>query len=104
LGWLTVDHIQDWPDDKKNSRAEVVRARPALQTHSGISGTKTHTAPAFGGRGIQVQFHVLLMLESFRPSRSARNRPHSWPNVKPPVEELVLGFEDRCFTCQTGSV
>jgi hypothetical protein len=56
---------------------------------------KSKENPAFGSSGIQVQFQVPLVLEGFRPGRTVRIRPQTWPNVKPPVEELVRGFEDR---------
>ncbi len=68
--------------------------------HDGMDGKitaveKSEEPPPLGSSGIQIQFQMPLVLEGFRPGRTVRIRPHSWPNVKPPVEELVKGFEDR---------
>ena len=51
--------------------------------------------PEFGRSGTQIQFEVPLILEGFRSSYTVRIRHQNWPNVKPPVEECVNGFDDR---------
>ena len=53
------------------------------------------TGCGLGSSGIQIRFEVPLILEGFRPGRTVRIRPQNWPNVKPPVEETVRGFQDR---------
>lgn len=84
--------------------AQMAAAEDTLRTwwpdHDGMdgkitSGEHAEAKPEFGSSGIHVQFHVPLVLEGFRPGRTVLIRPHSWPNVKPPVEELVQSFEDR---------
>jgi len=68
--------------------------------HDGMDGKITSVEtlegePEFGSSGIQLQFEVPLILEGFRPGAIVRIRPQNWPNIKPPLEELVGGFEDR---------
>jgi hypothetical protein len=91
-------------DFKPGIGAKMAAAEDTLRTwwpdHDGMDGKltaveKAETAPPLGSSGIQIQFQMPLVLEGFRPGRTVRIRPHSWPNVKPPVEELVKGFEDR---------
>lgn len=84
--------------------AQMAAAEATLRTwwpnHDGMDGritdvTKSDAKPKFGSSGIQVELQVPLALEGFRPGRTVRIRPHSWPKVKPPVEELVKSLEDR---------
>jgi hypothetical protein len=91
-------------DFKPGIGAQMAAAEETLRTwwpdHDGMDGkiTAVETSkeePPFGSSGIQVQFKVSLVLEGFRPGRTVRIRPHSWPRVKPPVEELVRNLEDR---------
>ena len=93
-----------YADFKPDTGAKMAAAEDTLRTwwpdHDGMDGkitsvTSTKGEPAFGSSGIQIHFQVPLILEGFRPGRIVRIRPHRWPNVKPPVEELVRGFEDR---------
>lgn len=93
-----------YADFKPEIGAQMAAAEDTLRTwwpdHDGMDGKitaveRSKDKPAFGSSGIQVQFQVPLVLEGFRPGRTVRIRPHSWPSVKPPVEELVGGFEDR---------
>lgn len=93
-----------YADFKPDTGAQMAAAEDTLRTwwpdHDGMDGRitaveKSAEKPAFGSSGIQVQFHVPLVLEGFRPGRTVRIRPHRWPSVKPPVEELVQGIEDR---------
>jgi len=93
-----------YADFKPEIGAKMGAAADTLRTwwpdHDGMDGMitaveKSEGKPEFGSSGIQVQFHVPLVLEGFRPGRTVRFRPHSWPNVKPPVEELIRSFEDR---------
>ena len=93
-----------YADFKPDTDAKMAAAEDTLRTwwpdHDGMNSkmlevNKSDGKPAFGSSGIQLQFQVPLVLEGFRPGRTVRIRPHSWPNVKPPVEELVGGFEDR---------
>jgi hypothetical protein len=93
-----------YADFKPGIGAKMAAAEDTLRTwwpdHDGMDGKlaaveKSETAPPLGSSGIQIQFQMPLVLEGFRPGRTVRIRPHNWPNVKPPVEELVKGFEDR---------
>lgn len=93
-----------YADFKPGIGAKMAAAEDTLRTwwpnHDGMDGRITAVKKAegklpFGSSGIQVTFQVPLVLEGFRPGRTVRIRPHSWPNVKPPVEELVKGLEDR---------
>ena len=93
-----------YADFKPDSGAQMAAAEDTLRTwwpnHDGMDGRITNVEnnkhePEFGSSGIQVQFKVPIVLEGFRPGRTVRIRPHSWPKVKPPVEELVKGLEDR---------
>ena len=93
-----------YADFKPNTGAQMAVAEDTLRTywpnHDGMDGrilavTKTDEKPPFGSSGIQIQFKVPLVLEGFRPGRVVRIRSHSWPKVKPPVEELIKGFDDR---------
>jgi hypothetical protein len=91
-------------DFKANSGAQMAASEDTLRTwwpdHDGMDGKlkavqKSAGEPEFGSSGIQIQFEVPLVLEGFRPGRIVRIRPHNWPQVKPPVEELMNGYEDR---------
>ena len=91
-------------DFKPGLGGQMAAAENTLRTywpnHDGMEGRivsvkKTAEEPEFGSSGIQVEFEMNLILEGFRPGRIVRIRPNSWPNVKPPVEELVHGFDDR---------
>lgn len=93
-----------YADFKPGIGAQLAAAEATLRTwwpnHDGMDGKilavqKSENEPAFGSSGIQVQFKVPLVLEGFRPGRTVRIRPHNWPSVKPPVEELIKGLEDR---------
>ncbi|MCA9051875.1 MAG: hypothetical protein KDA89_24220, partial [Planctomycetaceae bacterium] len=93
-----------YADFRPDTGAQMAAAEDTLRTwwpdHDGMDGhiiavEKSEEPPAFGSSGIQVQFRVPLVLEGFRPGRTVRIRPHSWPKVKPPVEELVNSLEDR---------
>ncbi len=93
-----------YADFKTSSGAKMAAAENTLRTwwpdHDGMDGKITSVKrakadPPFGSSGIQIQFEVSLILEGFRPGSTVRIRPHVWPNVKPPVEERVNGFEDR---------
>lgn len=93
-----------YADFRPNIGAKMASAEDTLRTwwpnHDGMDGKitaveRSEETPALGSSGIQIQFQVPLVLEGFRPGRTVRIRPHNWPNVKPPVEELVRGFEDR---------
>lgn len=93
-----------YADFKKDTGAQMAVAEDTLRTwhpdHDGMDGKiiaveKSKGKPPFGSSGIQIQFQVPLVLEGFRPGRIVRIRPHSWPKVKPPAEELIRGFEDR---------
>ncbi|MFT4548326.1 MAG: hypothetical protein ACI8XO_004272 [Verrucomicrobiales bacterium] len=93
-----------YADFKPDIGAKMAVAEDTLRTwwpdHDGMDGNitaveKSDKKPAFGSSGIKLRLHVPLVLEGFRPGRIVRIRPHNWPNVKPPVEELVGGFEDR---------
>jgi hypothetical protein len=68
--------------------------------HDGMDGKivavgRSESPVPFGSSGIQIKFDVELVLEGFRPGRIVKIRPHSWPKVKPPYEELIKGPEDR---------
>lgn len=91
-------------DFKSGIGAKMAAAEDTLRTwwpnHDGMDGKiisveKAEEDPPLGSSGIQIRFEVPLILEGFRPGRIVRIRPHNWPNVKPPVEELVRGLEDR---------
>lgn len=93
-----------YADFTPNTGAQMAAAEDTLRTwwpdHDGMDGRitavdKIGQAPEFGSSGIQVKFQVPLALEGFRPGSTVRIRPHSWPRVKPPVEELIKGLEDR---------
>ena len=93
-----------YADFKPNSGAQMAVAAHTLRTwwpdHDGMDGriiavNRSEDDPEFGSSGIQVQFKVPLVLEGFRPGRTVRIRPHSWPRVKPPFEELIRGLDDR---------
>tara|TARA_R110002096_G_scaffold147671_34_gene307974 strand:- start:1598 stop:2794 length:1197 start_codon:yes stop_codon:yes gene_type:complete len=93
-----------YADFTPNTGAQMAAAEDTLRTfwpdHDGMDGRvvaveKSEKNPAFGGSGIQVQIQIPLVLEGFRPGRIVRIRPHSWPKVKPPVEEQIRGIEDR---------
>jgi hypothetical protein len=93
-----------YADFKPNTGAKMAAAEDTLRTwwqdHDGMDGRiiavdRQESEPPLGSSGIQIQFDVSLILEGFRPGRVVRVRPHSWPNVKPPVEERVRSFEDR---------
>jgi len=93
-----------YADFKPGIGGKMAAAEDTLRTwwpdHDGMDGKivaveKVDDNPPRGSSGIQIQFAVPLILEGFRPGRVVRVRPQSWPNVKPPVEERVRGFEDR---------
>ncbi|MFT5407161.1 MAG: hypothetical protein ACI9DF_006033 [Verrucomicrobiales bacterium] len=93
-----------YADFKPGISGKMAAAENTLRTwwpdHDGMDGMITSVErakaePEFGSSGIQIQFEVPLILEGFRPGSTVRIRPHEWPNVKPPVEERVNGFEDR---------
>ena len=93
-----------YADFKPGMGAKMAVAEDTLRTwwpnHDGMDGRiitveRFDDEPEFGSSGIRVQFKVPLVLEGFRPGRTVRIRPHSWPNVKPPVEELVNSLKDR---------
>ena len=93
-----------YSDFKPNSGAKMAAAADTLRTwwpnHDGMDGKiiavdRSEKTPPFGSSGIQIQFDTEIVLEGFRPGRTVRIRPHNWPNVKPPFEELIRGFEDR---------
>lgn len=93
-----------YSDFKPDSGAKMAAAENTLRTwwpdHDGMDGRivsvlKGSRSPRPGNSGTQVVLDVPLILEGFRPGRVVRIRPHSWPNVKPPVEERVRSFEDR---------
>jgi hypothetical protein len=93
-----------YDDFKTGIGGKMAAAEDTLRTwwpdHDGMDGTITSVEkldgkPAFGSSGIQIQFEVPLILEGFRPGCTVRVRPQNWPNVKPPVEEQVKGFETR---------
>lgn len=93
-----------YTDFKPGIGAQMAAAEETLRTwwpdHDGMDGRiiaveKNDNEPEFGSSGIQIQFQVPLALEGFRPGRIVRIRPHHWPKVKPPVEELVKSLEDR---------
>jgi hypothetical protein len=93
-----------YADFKPGIGGKMAAAENTLRTwwpdHDGMDGKITaveraNGKPEPGSSGIQIQFEVALILEGFRPGNTVRIRPHNWPNVKPPVEERVDGFEDR---------
>lgn len=93
-----------YADFKAGAGGKMAAAEDTLRTwwpdHDGMDGRivsveRISAEPLLGSSGIQIQFDVPLILEGFRPGRTVRIRPHSWPNVKPPVEERVRGFRDR---------
>lgn len=105
--WATLFGGMDqslYADFKPNTGAQMAAAENTLRTwwpnHDGMDGQiatiqMSEQKPPFGSSGIQIQLDMDLILEGFRPGRVVRIRPHSWPSVKPPVEEQVKGFEDR---------
>lgn len=93
-----------YADFKPGISGKMAAAENTLRTwwpdHDGMDGKivsveQVDADPPRGSSGIQIQFEVPLILEGFRPGRVVRIRPQNWPNVKPPVEERVRGFEDR---------
>ncbi|MDG2124641.1 MAG: hypothetical protein P8J87_13135 [Verrucomicrobiales bacterium] len=91
-------------DFRKGIGGKMAAAENTLRTwwpdHDGMDGKitaleKLGGEPEPGSSGIQIRFEVPLILEGFRPGATVRIRPQNWPNVKPPVEELVGSFEDR---------
>jgi len=93
-----------YADFKPGIGGKMAAAENTLRTwwpdHDGMDGrivavNRSDDAPPRGSSGIDVQFEVPLILEGFRPGAIVRIRPQNWPNVKPPVEERVRGFEDR---------
>ncbi|MCA9080744.1 MAG: hypothetical protein KDA58_09310 [Planctomycetaceae bacterium] len=93
-----------YADFKPGIGGKMAAAEETLRTwwpdHDGMDGRivgveQISEDPPLGSSGIQVTFEVPLILEGFRPGRIVRIRPQNWPNVKPPVEERVRGFEDR---------
>jgi len=93
-----------YADFKEGIGGKMAVAENTLRTwwpdHDGMDGKitkveKTTGTPEFCSSGIQIQFEVPLILEGFRPGCTVRIRPQNWPNVKPPYEETVNGFEDR---------
>ena len=93
-----------YADFKPGIGGKMAAAENTLRTwwpdHDGMDGKitsveKSKAAPEFGSSGMQIQFEVPLILEGFRPGYTVRIRPQNWPNVKPPFEECVTGFEDR---------
>lgn len=93
-----------YADFQAGRGGQMAAAENTLRTywpdHDGMEGTivavrKTDGEPEPGSSGIQVEFETDLVLEGFRPGRIVRIRPQNWPKVKPPVEELIRGFEDR---------
>lgn len=98
-----------YADFKPGIGAKMAAAADTLRTwwpnHDGMDGRivtveRMNEEPEFGSSGIQIQFKVPLVLEGFRPGRTVRIRSHSWPNVKPPFEELIRGFDDRWPTAE----
>ena len=93
-----------YADFKPDIGGKMAAAESTLRTwwpdHDGMDGRitavrKSDEQPPPGSSGIQIEFHVPLILEGFRPGSTVRIRPQNWPNVKPPVEERVRSFEDR---------
>lgn len=93
-----------YADFKPETGAQMAAAEDTLRTwwpnHDGMDGKIiavefSDRKPASGSSGIQIEFRVPLVLEGFRPGRTVRIRPHSWPKVKPAIEMRINGFEDR---------
>ncbi len=93
-----------YEDFKEGIGAQMAAAESTLRTwwpdHDGMDGKivavgRSESPVPFGSSGIQIKFDVELVLEGFRPGRIVKIRPHSWPKVKPPYEELIKGPEDR---------
>ncbi|TWU01002.1 hypothetical protein [Stieleria varia] len=93
-----------YADFKPGTSGKMAAAEDTLRTwwpdHDGMDGMivgvdTSPRNPPLGSSGIQIGFKVPLILEGFRPGRIVRIRAQGWPNVKPPVEERVRGFEDR---------
>lgn len=93
-----------YADFKEGVGAQMAAAESTLRTwwpdHDGMDGkivkvTKSKQVVPLGSSGIQIKFDVELVLEGFRPGRTVKIRPHPWPKVKPPYEELVKGPGDR---------
>lgn len=93
-----------YADFKPNIGATMAAAADTLRTwwpnHDGMDGRilaveQVEKDPPFGSSAIQIQFELDLVLEGFRPGRIVRIRPQGWPKVKPPVEELIKGPDDR---------
>jgi hypothetical protein len=94
-----------YADFKPGIGGKMASAADTLRTwwpdHDGMDGRITaveranEEQAALGSSGIQIQFEVPLILEGFRPGHTVRIRPQNWPNIKPPVEELIRGLDDR---------
>ncbi len=93
-----------YADFEAGGRATMAAAADTLRTwwpdHDGMDGDllsveRPGGEPPFGSSGIRLRFEVDLVLEGFRPGRTVRIRPGSWPKVKPPYEELIKGMESR---------
>ncbi|MCG6158217.1 hypothetical protein [Rubinisphaera margarita] len=93
-----------YADFKPGIGGKMAAAENTLRTwwpdHDGMDGRiiavdRAENDPPLGSSGLQIKFEVPLILEGFRPGQIVRIRPENWPNVKPPVEERVRGFEDR---------
>ncbi len=92
-----------YADFQSNTGGKMAAAENTLRTwwpdHDGMDGriseVEKQENAGFGSSGIVIKFEVPLILEGFRPGRIVRIRPHNWPNVKPPVEEGIKGFNDR---------
>ena len=80
---VAEDSLRTWWPDHDGMDGRIIAVEPSTGEHE------------FGSSGIRLKFQVPLALEGFRPGRTVRIRPHSWPKVKPPVEELVNSLEDR---------
>ena len=93
-----------YADFKPGIGGKMAAAESTLRTwwpdHDGMDGriiavSKAEGEPEYGSSGIQVQLEVPLVLEGFRPGRIVRIRPGGWPNITPPTEERIKGFNDR---------
>lgn len=93
-----------YADFKEGIGAQMAAAESTLRTwwpdHDGMDGKivavgKSKASQSMVSSGIQIKFNVELVLEGFRPGRTVKVCPHSWPKVKPPYEELVKGPGDR---------
>lgn len=93
-----------YDDFKAGTGAQMAAAEHTLRTwwpdHDGMDGKltavdKIQDPVPLGSSGIQIKFDVELVLQGFRPGSIVKIRPHSWPKVKPPYEELVRSNQDR---------